>query len=93
MKPTNFSRSVTITPNENNKPSFQCGLFSVVSSTDLKDKIMIKVKMYSQIQVPCKDRITGIIETFTVYAEDFAHAKWLLEFDLDMRWIIGYGAM
>ena len=49
--------------------------------------------MYSQIQVPCKDRLTGIMETFTVYAEDFTHAKWLLEFDLDMRWIIGYGAM
>jgi hypothetical protein len=54
---------------------------------------MIKVEKYSQIQVPCKDKLTGIIETFTVYAKDFTHAKWLLEFDLDMRWIIGYGAM
>jgi len=54
---------------------------------------MIKVKMFKQIQVPCKDKFTGIIENFTIYAEDFTHACKLLEFELDMNWIIGYGSM
>jgi hypothetical protein len=40
----------------------------------LKTEIMIRLKMFNQIQVPCKDKFTGTIENFTIYAEDFTHA-------------------
>lgn len=54
---------------------------------------MIQLKIFKQIQVPCKDKFTGVVKNFTIYAEDFYHACMLLEYELDINWIIGYGSM
>ena len=54
---------------------------------------MIQYKTKQLIQVPCKDKLTGNIETFEVMAYDFSDAKKELEYMLDLRWTIGYGAM
>ena len=53
---------------------------------------MIQYKTKQLIQVPCKNKLTGSIEIFEVMGYDFAHAKKVLELELDLRWIIGYGA-
>ena len=53
---------------------------------------MIQTKQLTEIQVPCKNRLTGEETSFTVLAYDFGHAKKVLEWELDLRWIIGYGA-
>jgi hypothetical protein len=45
------------------------------------------------IQVPCKNKFNGSIKTFEVMAYDFSDAIKELEWVLDLRWIIGYGAM
>lgn len=54
---------------------------------------MIQYNTKQLIQVPCKDKLTGNIETFEVMAYDFSDAKKELECVLDLRWTIGYGAM
>ena len=54
---------------------------------------MIQYKTKQLIQVPCKNKFTGSIETFEVIAYDFSDARKELEWVLDLRWIIGYGAM
>ena len=54
---------------------------------------MIQYKTKQLIQVPCKNKLTGSIETFEVMAYDFSDAKKELEWILDLRWAIGYGAM
>jgi len=54
---------------------------------------MIQYKTKQLIQVPCKDKLTGNIETFEVMAYDFSGAKKELECVLDLRWMIGYGVM
>ena len=54
---------------------------------------MIQYKTKQLIQVPCKNKLIGSIETFEVMAYDFSDAKNKLECALDLRWVIGYGAM
>jgi len=54
---------------------------------------MIKIKKFKPISVPCKDKFTGRIKEFTIYAEGFTNACKLLEFELELNWIIGYGSM
>lgn len=54
---------------------------------------MIQYKTKQLIQVPCKNKLTGSVETFEVMAYDFSEAKKELELLLDLRWVIGYGAM
>lgn len=54
---------------------------------------MIQYKTKQLIQVPCKNKLTGSIETFEVMAYDFSDAKKKLEYILDLRWSIGHGAM
>lgn len=54
---------------------------------------MIQYKTKQLIQVPCKNKFTGSVEIFEVMAYDFSNAINELECVLDLRWIIGYGAM
>ena len=54
---------------------------------------MIRVRQYKQITVPCKNKETKQIENFTVLALDFEHAKNILFYELDLGWIVGFGAM
>lgn len=54
---------------------------------------MIQYRTKQLIQVPCKNKLTGRVETFEVMAYDFSDAKKELEYVLDLRWVIGYGAM
>ena len=54
---------------------------------------MIQYKTKQLIQVPCKNKLTGSVETFVVMAYNFSAAKKELEYVLDLRWTIGYGAM
>ena len=54
---------------------------------------MLKYKTKKIIQVPCKNKFTGSIENFDVMAYSFSDAKNELKSILDLRWIIGYGAM
>jgi len=53
---------------------------------------MIQTKQLAEIQVPCKDKITGRETEFTVVAYNYGHAKRILESELDFRWIIGWCA-
>jgi len=54
---------------------------------------MIQYKTKQLIQVPCKNKLTGNIETFEVMAYDFSDAIKELELILDLQWVIGYGSM
>jgi hypothetical protein len=54
---------------------------------------MIRIKQKQLFIVPCKDKLTGKITDYSVYAFDYTGACDELEYELDLRWIIGYGSL